>query len=194
MSRRLPVADLEDFLSGDEKRRQSFIKVVGESLADIGFFALINHGINLDHIEETYKQAEYFFDLDEETKKSYLRPEISHQRGYTAFGIEHAKNNPAPDLKEFWQTGRRNQGSETDLTYPANIWPSQHLPEFEENIDSLYDKMEAISTMLLSACSTFLGHDGSWLPEMAKDGNTICLLYTSPSPRDRQKSRMPSSA
>ena len=24
--------------------------------------------------------------------------------------------------------------------------------------------------------------------------NTICLLYTSPSPRDRQKSRMPSSA
>ena len=25
-------------------------------------------------------------------------------------------------------------------------------------------------------------------------GNSICLLYTSPSPRDRQKSRMPSSA
>ena len=27
-----------------------------------------------------------------------------------------------------------------------------------------------------------------------KDGLCICLLYTSPSPRDRQKSRMPSSA
>ena len=26
------------------------------------------------------------------------------------------------------------------------------------------------------------------------EGNTVCLLYTSPSPRDRQKSRMPSSA
>ena len=25
-------------------------------------------------------------------------------------------------------------------------------------------------------------------------GDTVCLLYTSPSPRDRQKSRMPSSA
>ena len=25
-------------------------------------------------------------------------------------------------------------------------------------------------------------------------GHTTCLLYTSPSPRDRQKSRMPSSA
>ena len=28
----------------------------------------------------------------------------------------------------------------------------------------------------------------------AKQQNTTCLLYTSPSPRDRQKSRMPSSA
>ena len=32
----------------------------------------------------------------------------------------------------------------------------------------------------------FLDDDGS--------GNISCLLYTSPSPRDRQKSRMPSSA
>ena len=37
------------------------------------------------------------------------------------------------------------------------------------------------------------------LPEkgssVTKDGNAgVCLLYTSPSPRDRQKSRMPSSA
>ena len=34
-------------------------------------------------------------------------------------------------------------------------------------------------------------------PEMAKAtpwGSTICLLYTSPSPRDRVRSRMPSSA
>ena len=30
--------------------------------------------------------------------------------------------------------------------------------------------------------------------EIANEGYRICLLYTSPSPRDRQKSRMPSSA
>ena len=29
---------------------------------------------------------------------------------------------------------------------------------------------------------------------LAHDDNKVCLLYTSPSPRDRQKSRMPSSA
>ena len=30
--------------------------------------------------------------------------------------------------------------------------------------------------------------------DMISEGNKVCLLYTSPSPRDRQKSRMPSSA
>ena len=32
---------------------------------------------------------------------------------------------------------------------------------------------------------------GAW---QKNNGMRICLLYTSPSPRDRQKSRMPSSA
>ena len=41
--------------------------------------------------------------------------------------------------------------------------------------------------------------DAAWVVRRAKDGKaetgrTTCLLYTSPSPRDRQKSRMPSSA
>ena len=31
-------------------------------------------------------------------------------------------------------------------------------------------------------------------PEIPVDIYELCLLYTSPSPRDRQKSRMPSSA
>ena len=34
----------------------------------------------------------------------------------------------------------------------------------------------------------------SILPYIQKDWGISCLLYTSPSPRDRQKSRMPSSA
>ncbi|MGB1955810.1 MAG: isopenicillin N synthase family dioxygenase, partial [Candidatus Poseidoniaceae archaeon] len=77
-------------------------------------------------------------------------------------------------------TGRGNQGSETDLTYPANIWPTNHLPDFEMNVDSLYNKMESISTMLLSACSTYLGHHDSWLPEMAREGNTIMRIIHYP--------------
>ena len=36
--------------------------------------------------------------------------------------------------------------------------------------------------------------EGLDMVDITFDEPTICLLYTSPSPRDRQKSRMPSSA
>ena len=39
-----------------------------------------------------------------------------------------------------------------------------------------------------------LGLNESLLSQYLSYINNICLLYTSPSPRDRQKSRMPSSA
>ena len=39
---------------------------------------------------------------------------------------------------------------------------------------------------------TFIDGEGFWKGEFEQ--TKICLLYTSPSPRDRQKSRMPSSA
>ena len=38
------------------------------------------------------------------------------------------------------------------------------------------------------------GIKGQMRREMARDMLTACLLYTSPSPRDRTRSRMPSSA
>ena len=36
--------------------------------------------------------------------------------------------------------------------------------------------------------------NASFPPYEYVEGDQVCLLYTSPSPRDRQKSRMPSSA
>ena len=36
------------------------------------------------------------------------------------------------------------------------------------------------------------GHSKKW--QLVRDGLNYCLLYTSPSPRDRTRSRMPSSA
>ena len=73
----------------------------------------------------------------------------------------------------------------------------------------------AVAILVLGAVTTVVFADrqntntapprGRYLPEYTKDGDLVlpknwrswvyvCLLYTSPSPRDRQKSRMPSSA
>ena len=51
---------------------------------------------------------------------------------------------------------------------------TQQIPNFKLGISELPDELKA--------------------PGQVVDLNNGCLLYTSPSPRDRQKSRMPSSA
>ena len=180
MARSIPVIDFDDYLSEDQSRRENFISKVGDSLKDIGFFALKNHGIPIDLIEKSYQRADEFFSLENSVKSKYLQPNISHQRGYTAFGVEHAKDNPAPDLKEFWQTGRSHDSEASTHNYPTNVWPSDTVPQFEETIDDLYNKMENLSLKLLSACSIYLGKEEDWLGEMTENGNTIMRIIHYP--------------
>ena len=77
---------------------------------------------------------------------------------------------------------------ETSLLKPQRIidgkkpaWFTQRLAEFRDKFQIAYRRMK---TSFNSATTK----------KMSKIQYKSCLLYTSPSPRDRQKSRMPSSA
>ena len=56
----------------------------------------------------------------------------------------------------------------------------------QNSADAVEAALEALCTADAAAADAIVKGDGRI--------NNICLLYTSPSPRDRQKSRMPSSA
>ena len=82
-------------------------------------------------------------------------------------------NDGDPDLEDGFDIDEAGEGS----IFVA-IKNSKFINNFEEGLD--FDE-EGIGDIELSITHSFaLGND--------------CLLYTSPSPRDRQKSRMPSSA
>ena len=66
---------------------------------------------------------------------------------------------------------------------------------YVKNTRQTYSKQ--YETVLTEVLVQFADENPAWIPyetlvEMERVCN--CLLYTSPSPRDRQKSRMPSSA
>lgn len=183
MARVLEVCDLSDWRAGEE-RREKFVHQMGEALRDIGFFALTGHGIEIENINRSYEVAERFFHLDQKRKNAYELSEIQRQRGFTPFGVEHAKDNPAPDLKEFWQTGRTLADDHPKKEeFHRNIWPSD-VDGFENYIDGLFDAMEQVGSELLSAASLYLGKDESWLPEMTTDGNTILRIIHYPPLRE----------
>ena len=65
-------------------------------------------------------------------------------------------------------------------------------PEYPAIKDTYY---ECVQDGLGDAYEILFGSDSIFTPEIILNSQLYpCLLYTSPSPRDRQKSRMPSSA
>ena len=59
------------------------------------------------------------------------------------------------------------------------------------------EKKNALNTEMineLALCTDYANHEDSIRAVIYKSNDNVCLLYTSPSPRDPKTSRMPSSA
>ena len=102
----IPSVDLRDFLGKNNDKRLSFIKNLGKAYEEIGFVALKGHFLDNDLVDELYTQVRMFFSLPDEIKAKYEISGLAGQRGYTAFGKEHAKGRTAGDLKEFFHFGQ----------------------------------------------------------------------------------------
>jgi isopenicillin N synthase-like dioxygenase len=172
----IPIVDLRDWNAGGVARER-FVRAVGESLADIGFFAVQNHGIPDTLTRRAYEGARTFFHLPPAVKARYHDPAKQGQRGFTGFGTEHAKDSRAPDLKEFWQMGRPGFAHPK---YGSNVWPSE-VADFEPALVELYQRLDGLGGILLEACAAYIDEPAQRFREMTVDSDTIVrVLYYPP--------------
>ncbi len=176
----IPVVNLEHYTQGDESQKQAFIKALGDGLRELGFVAVEGHGVSKDLIDRNYAAFKALFGLDEDTKKKYERPEHGRQRGYTSFGVEHAKGTAKADLKEFWHVGRELE-SDHPLSerMPPNEWPDE-LPQLKEEALNYYQTLDEVGRQLLEALGIYLGQEPDQLPSMARDGNSVMRIIHYP--------------
>ena len=108
-----------------------------------------------------------------ETKIKAQIPGLAGQRGYTAFGIEHAKQSEVADLKEFFQIGQNvTDGDPIKDEYPPNVKvPSQS--GFTDLGDELYASFESAGKNLLRAIAIFLNLDEFYFDKYVHNGNSI---------------------
>ncbi len=182
-TRQLPVVDFRDFnQSDDPARRAAFVAKLGGALEELGFVAVEGHGIPSSLLEAGYAQAAALFGLPEETKRRYCVPQHGYQRGYTPFGLERAKDNPTPDLKEFWHVGR-SLPADHPLTVngdiPPNVFPAE-LPGFEATFLELYARLESFGASLLEAIAAHLGQSPAAFREMVQVGNSVLRVINYP--------------
>lgn len=180
----IPVVSLAEFRRGGPAEA-GFVRTAGNALADLGFFAVTDHGVSPELIRRAYQAAEAFFSQPEEAKLRYEVLELKGQRGFTRFGREHAKDHPAPDLKEFWHVGRELPHGHSLLPVnPPNIWPDFPL-DFKPAFQELYAALDRCAATLLEAVALYLGEPRELLSEMARDGTTILrIIHYPPVPEE----------
>lgn len=177
----IPVVSLADFRADSPARRNDFVQTMGDALADIGFFALQDHGIDDDLLRRAYDVTARLFDQPLATLQRYEDPAWGGQRGYTGFGREHAKDSEAPDLKEFWHVGR----DDAPALPIANVWPAE-LPAFRPVMQELYRQLDACADALLHAGALYLGAPPRLLADAALQGDTVLrIIHYPPVPPDR---------
>ena len=172
MSQTVPVISLTDFASNDPVRQQIFVQTLGQALEEIGFLALTDHGISSVLIQSAYDAAEAVFSLSDVTKARYEDLTLKGQRGFTAFGREHAKDFPYPDLKEFWHVGR-------ETATPTNIWPAECVA-FKLAMVTLFEHLERCAQYLLEACALYLELPRTFLCEMTTESPTLLRVIHYP--------------
>ncbi|MFM2225600.1 MAG: hypothetical protein RJA07_1802 [Bacteroidota bacterium] len=173
MTNSIPVVNLADFVSGNDESRKNFIAELGKAYSEIGFVAVVNHGISNTTISKLYEEAKRFFSLPDDTKRKYEIEGLAGQRGYTSFGKEKAKQSIIADLKEFYQFGQTVQdGDAIKNEYPDNVNDSD-LEQMNKSFFEAYRAFEKSGSALLKAIALYLELDENYFEPHIHNGNSI---------------------
>lgn len=176
----IPVVDMRDL--AHPERQEAFVEALGAALSEVGFVAVQGHGIDPALLAKGYESAVSLFGQPNAVKRQYETPENGRQRGYTSFGVEHAKDVAAPDLKEFWHVGRTLPDDHPLVVQgdvPANNFPAE-VPEFEPTFTELFTQLEGFANRLLASFGTYLGLPDGYFERLVKDGNSVVRIINYP--------------
>jgi isopenicillin N synthase-like dioxygenase len=172
-------------LSLTQAETQAFVNDFGQSIEHFGFAIIADHGIDAALIDRAWALTRALFALPTAKKLKYDAAINAGQRGYTAFGVEIAKDAERHDLKEFWHVGRDLPAGHRFRDHmPDNIWP-EGLPDFRETFTALYAAFDAAGAKLLSVIARHLGLEQHWFDVAVTQGNSVLrLLHYPPIPID----------
>jgi len=172
----IPVISLHDLAPAS--RKPDAVQLLGGALEEFGFVAITDHDVPQDLLGNAYDRAQDLFAQPEAIKRQYEDIETGRQRGYTSMGVEHAKDQPVPDIKEFWHVGRR----EGDVV--PNVEPAE-VPEFAPTFNQLFDELDRVATTLLTSVGAYLGKPEGFFEDFTRGGNSIIrVIHYPPLPSD----------
>jgi isopenicillin N synthase-like dioxygenase len=156
----LPIIDLGSLGEGDGASLSRIAAEIGAACREMGFFYVVNHGVDRELIARAFAQSHAFFALPVADKRELAIETIGGNRGYS--GLLHEALDPArgPDMKEAFNVGLDLAADDPELLAGApfrslNAWPS--APGFRETLLSYYDACSGLGARLHRAFASDLG-------------------------------------
>ncbi len=152
----IPVIDFGPCFAGTPGALEATAAELRETLEQVGFFVMVNHGVPPALIARTFDEARRFHDQPMDRKLALRMNE--HNNGYMTMGryavwTSDVNANDKPDLNEAFFT-KRERGADDPLLQSGrrfvgpNQWPDD-LPGFRESVLAYTDAMDALSARVL---------------------------------------------
>jgi isopenicillin N synthase-like dioxygenase len=133
----LPVLDLARLDAGSQER-EAFLAELRDTAYELGFFYVINHGVDQNLIRDVRQLSRRFFALPEADKLAIEMINSPHFRGYNRKGMERTRGER--DWREQVDIGAEREPLPLDASLPPwsrlqgpNQWPAA-LPELRDVI------------------------------------------------------------
>ena len=153
----VPVIDVGPLRSDDPTARDSVVAAIGAASAEVGFFYVVNHGVEQATIEGAVEAARRFFAQPLEQR---LAVKVGHtNRGYSPL-FDGTHPGEKPDANEGFELGFDAPGLPEPtglarLVQAPNRWPD--MPGFRAPVTAYYDDALATSVRLLGAYARYFG-------------------------------------
>jgi isopenicillin N synthase-like dioxygenase len=191
---RVPTIDIAPFLGGDGAARARVAQAVDEACREIGFFAIVNHGVDEAAMARARQMAEAFFALPEAEKLKVERPPQKVSRGYNRFkdrSLSYSLGRAAPpDLQEAFAFGPddvppggwRADDPRSAMLAP-NLWPARPLG-MREAMLAYYAEMRALGDRMLDIVAAALGLDRAYFDGKFDRQSSVARMVRYPAQAD----------
>ena len=181
----IPIIDIGPFLAGQPGALQEAGAAIRHAMEDIGFYFIINHGIEQALVDRTFEAAKRFHDLplDEKMALHFDENSIGYMplAGSTMRSSSLNANNK-PNLYEGLFIKRDLPPDHPDVIAKrpfrgVNHWPS-NLPGFREDALAYASAMEGLARRLLPLYAVALDLPHDWFDRAFSDPVfTLLLLH-----------------
>lgn len=145
----IPVVDLTPW-QGSAEQRASLAAEVRDICHHVGFFVVVNHGINPQFVAAVFAMMRKLFSLPLEQKLKIDKRLSRHFRGWEAEGAEHT--NGQPDIREQVDLWTEHPSLSPDiepkylrLLGPNQWFPDAVLPEFQPLLEQWFSRMATLA-------------------------------------------------